>query len=233
MIDKKTDIASSVSNKNQQVWEEVSQSITAEQTRDFFLNNFAKLDRDGNGSVTRTELDETTKLEQLGPRSQTILNSIRSNFDSLAAMTTRAQCDFSLQTVLTPADLIMFERYHREVKQEYDELDGFSFLEKNFATLDKNADGFFSRSELYTSGQLSTPLMMRVATNFNQIRSASNDELGIESTGITRNDIAGYKSSWRNGRDYFNDTDFHPSLTGREACRALRPSREQLLKIAI
>jgi Ca2+-binding EF-hand superfamily protein len=232
MIDKKSERSVTLSDSNQQAWEEVSRSITAEQTRDFFLNNFKKLDRNHSGGVTKRELDVARENETFNSDDQRALDRIRSNYDSLVTMTTQAQNDFSISSYLSPADLIMFEHYHRRVKQELIDLANLSFLEKNFSTLDKNADGFFSKEELNSSGLLSNPKLRHVATNFNQIRSASNDEPGFERAGITRSDITNYRHNWLTGNDYFNNTDIHPTFFGQIASKASRPTRVVLLNIA-
>lgn len=183
-------------------WQGVSQQIIADEMRDFFLNNFKKLDADGNGGVSKNEI-QSVDPNQFGDRDKQSLQRIQNNYDTLVKMTS-GRGSWQTNGTIIPADMTMFSQYHNTLKHERDAIkQSTDFIRSNFYDLDTDKNGFVSMTEMQNSGKLAQ--MPHAASNYYRMIKASNDEWGFERKGISKNDLDKYESKWNAEKNWNHD----------------------------
>ncbi len=163
------------------------------------------LDLNDDKRLDLNELRLGAQTNKLTPAEGIMLSFVIKNFDFLRGSTQSPT--YEPNPVLTMADMFEFNDWqNRTTYGVQSARDAEKLATDNFAQIDKDKDGFLTLSELQGYRQTlkddtQKGLMSYLNARFLDCQNTSNDELGFENDGITKNDLREYREGLEKEKD--------------------------------
>lgn len=185
--------------------EAASSKLTPEDLKRLFDKNLCRLDADGDGFVSESEVDAAMKDKSFTGQDAQLVAVLKKHQDDLEELSNDETGDEN--DGVTAADIAKFDEMQKNIVPEYNANKNMTnYGTENFSKLDADGDGFLTNSELEEALKDSSlkdnekQAIERMKKQIANIEEASNDEWGDESKGITKEDLKKYWEEYR-GQD--------------------------------
>lgn len=183
-----------------------SSTLTPADLKRLFDKNLCRLDKDGDGFVSESEIDAAMKDKSYTGQDAQLVAVLKKHQDELEELSNDEIGDEN--DGVTAADIVKFDEMQKDIVPEYNANKNMTnYGTENFSKLDANGDGFLTRDELEkAAGDTSLKAdekqaVERMKERLSDIEEASNDEWGDENKGITKADLKEYWEDYRKKDD--------------------------------
>jgi Ca2+-binding EF-hand superfamily protein len=163
---------------------------------------FDQLDEDSDGYLSESELADAVQCQKYTGKDAQIVATLYKNQDDLEELSNDELADEN--DGITRADLKQFDKDRDKIQSDWQQIGRARvFLNKddNFKKVDTDSDDYLTKSEIrkalertdLTQDERTSLEFLR--DNVDDIEEASNDELGDENDGITKDDLKSYGDS--------------------------------------